>query len=560
MSPNTCFTNFKESIEDIVLPEKFTFPFYYTPHPLALQAATELQERIQHEIEWEHDFGLGTEISDQALGKMFGVLVVRKASGELGYLSAFSGKLEEKNLEKIFVPSIYNRFDPRDHFVVEAEKLDQLSQTINHLEANPTLSLARQDLFNKEQEVKRLLDIEKKKLKKWSRARKSAREKVRNEMGESAYNELHKKHKQESINDTFLYDEYEEYLQNKLDKYRQDYHKLNKQIESLKAERKAKSNTLQDWLFAQYNFLNARGETKNVISLFENRIPNIPPSGSGDCAAPKLLQYAYQNQLQPISMAEFWWGKEPSSKVRKHKYFYPACRGKCEPILNFMMDGLMVDDNPLLANLAMGKTIKTVYEDDHLVVINKPAEFLSVPGKHVSDSVQERMLKKYPNATGPMIVHRLDMSTSGLMVVAKTKLVHRVLQQAFKIRNVTKKYIALLDGVVEEDTGYIDLPLRLDIDNRPFQLVCYEHGKPCRTKWEVVQRNKTTTKVHFYPLSGRTHQLRVHAAHRDGLGAPIVGDDLYGLKKDRLYLHAASLSFTHPVTGVIVEVDAAAEF
>ena len=297
-----------------------------------------------------------------------------------------------------------------------------------------------------------------------------------------------------------------------------------------------------------------------MIDIFRNRVIDVPPSGTGDCAAPKMLQYAFSNGLTPVAMAEFWWGKSPNSEVRKHGNFYSACRGKCEPVLGHMLQGIDVDPNPFLTNQAIGKTLETIYEDEYICVINKPTEFLSGPGKHVTDSVQERMKDKYPESTGPLIVHRLDMSTSGLLVIGKTKEIYTQLQLQFVKRTVKKRYIALLDGVVANDEGYIDLPLQLDINNRPYQKVEYEFGKSARTRFEVIERKAGKTKIYFYPITGRTHQLRVHAAHVDGLNAPIVGDDLYGVKGDRLHLHAESIMFTHPVTGEEVTLSVEAEF
>lgn len=560
MNTTSCFTNFNESIDAIELPKKFTFPFYYDPHPLALLAAKELQHRIQYDIEWDHDFGMGGSTSVSAMGKMFGVLIVKNKQGIIGYLAAYSGQLEGKNLENIFVPPIYHRLNERDHFQIETEKLDLLTSQINKLEADPHLATAKKTLEAKKKSYQVLRLEAKKKAKQESKARKIKRTELKDQLNEKEFQILYQEHVQKSINTKFFYKSYSNYINERIAHFQSEFDQLNDHLLNLKNQRKSKSNQLQRWLFEQYNFLNSHGESENVVTLFEGRIPNIPPSGAGDCAMPKLLQYAYQNEFKPIALAEFWWGKEPSSKVRKHRYFYPSCRGKCEPILTFMLQGIDVDPNPLLTNPAFGKKLETIYEDEYLVIINKPAEFLSVPGKFITDSVQERMLKKYPDATGPMIVHRLDMSTSGLMVVAKTKNVHKTLQEAFKRRNVTKKYIALLDGVIKEDHGTIDLPIRVDIENRPFQMVCHEHGKASRTTFEVIARTNHTTKVYFYPLSGRTHQLRVHAAHRDGLGMPIVGDDLYGIKKDRLHLHAASLAFEHPITNKMVDVTKEANF
>jgi tRNA pseudouridine32 synthase/23S rRNA pseudouridine746 synthase len=247
-------------------------------------------------------------------------------------------------------------------------------------------------------------------------------------------------------------------------------------------------------------------------------------------------------------MAEFWWGKPAPSNIRKQGNFYPACRNKCEPILGHMLQGLAVEPNPLLLNPAIGKELEFIYEDPYLVIVNKPAEFLSVPGKTITDSVQQRMRSRYPNATGPLTVHRLDMATSGLMVIALSKEVHGHLQEQFMKRTVKKRYVALLDGIVKQSQEYIDLPLRVDLDNRPYQLVCYEHGKTARTRYEILAVHNNQTRVNFYPITGRTHQLRMHAAHPNGLDTAIVGDDLYGVKKDRLYLHAAQLTFKHPVS------------
>jgi tRNA pseudouridine32 synthase / 23S rRNA pseudouridine746 synthase len=267
-------------------------------------------------------------------------------------------------------------------------------------------------------------------------------------------------------------------------------------------------------------------------------------------------------------MAEFWWGQSPSSEIRKQGHFYPACKSKCEPILGHMLQGIDMGVNPMNINPAEGKDLTIMYEDDYLVVVNKPADFLSVPGKRVDDSVFTRMKNKYPEATGPMVVHRLDMSTSGLLLIAKTKEVHQHLQNQFLKRKIKKRYVALLAGTMMHEEhlealnteGFIDLPIRVDLDDRPRQLVCYEHGRFAQTKWQLIEHLENQTRVHFYPLTGRTHQLRVHAAHPKGLNMPIVGDDLYGKRADRLYLHAEYLEFTHPISEEVIQVEAKADF
>jgi tRNA pseudouridine32 synthase/23S rRNA pseudouridine746 synthase len=273
-----------------------------------------------------------------------------------------------------------------------------------------------------------------------------------------------------------------------------------------------------------------------------------------------LLQFAFLNQLKPIALAEFWWGISPESEVKIHQEFYPACRGKCEPILAHMLQGIELDINPMSINPAEGKELEILFEDEYLLLVNKPAEFLSVPGKTIADSVQTRIQHLYPYATGPLLVHRLDMSTSGIILIAKKKDIHESLQKQFLKRSVEKRYIALLQGYVKSSHGEIQLPLRVDLEDRPRQLVCYEHGKHALTKYEVLERTKGHTRVYFYPHTGRTHQLRVHAAHASGLNAPIIGDDLYGQKSDRLYLHAEYFSFWHPITKERVEITCPAPF
>jgi len=308
------------------------------------------------------------------------------------------------------------------------------------------------------------------------------------------------------------------------------------------------SGVLQSRLFEAYNFLNAECDLKDLGHVFKDHSNSEPPSGAGECAAPKLLHYAYQNILKPIAMAEFWWGVSPKSEVRKHGNFYPSCRGKCEPILGFMLEGLQVDANPMLELPEYVRPLDIVYEDDVLLVINKPAEFLSVPGKSLLPSIYDLVKEKYPEATGPLIVHRLDMATSGILLLTKTKEANKKMQAQFIEKRIRKRYVALLDGVLDGREGVIDLPLRLDVDDRPRQLVCHEHGKVAKTRWEVIDELYGRTRVYFYPITGRTHQLRVHAAHKVGLSTPILGDDFFGNRGQRLHLHADQLPFDHPTT------------
>ncbi|HCY97783.1 MAG TPA: RNA pseudouridine synthase, partial [Polaribacter sp.] len=373
------------------------------------------------------------------------------------------------------------------------------------------------------------------------------------------FQQFTKKLTQESYNNQFFLKELQAYYQSKFELISKDFLSFEAKITALKQARKEKSNYLQQTLFSKYAFLNQQKELKNLLAIFDN--PAIkPPAGSGECAAPKLLQYAFANNLTPIAMAEFWWGISPNSAVRKHKNYYPACQGRCKPILSHMLKGVEMDPNVLLDTLSEKQELKIIYEDAVLIVVDKPAEFLSVPGKEIKDAVYTRIKEKYPTATGPLIVHRLDMSTSGILVLTKTKEANKILQSQFINRTIKKRYVALLDGILPEDSGKIQLPLRVDLDDRPKQLVDFTHGKAAETRWEVLRRENGKTRVHFYPISGRTHQLRVHAAHKNGLNTPIVGDDLYGKKENRLHLHAEFIEFLHPTTNKKISFTIPPEF
>ena len=398
--------------------------------------------------------------------------------------------------------------------------------------------------------VKSQNDIREKKeeLKQAKTERDLRRDNARTELSPNEFLILEKQLSAESLKSKHFFNNVNRFWEHTLTPIKEKLTALKSNITALKSERKAKSIALQNYISEQYHFLNSKKEIKNLAQLFADTPVQNLPAGSGECAAPKLLQYAFLNDLKPIAMAEFWWGKSPNKEIRKHKNYYPACQGKCKPILTHMLSGIELDKNPLIVNPAIGKELETIFEDDDLIVIYKPEEFLSVPGIDIKDSVYTRIKQQIKNITGPIIVHRLDMSTSGLLVLAKNKKAHKELQSQFIKRTIKKRYTALLDGILTEDSGTIDLPLRVDLDDRPRQLVCYEDGKPSKTNWEVIERKDGQTKVHFYPISGRTHQLRVHASHNLGLNTPISGDDLYGTKSKRLYLHADTLEFTHPST------------
>ena len=561
MNSNTvCFTPFSLSIKGIEIPEKFTFPFYYQPHALSLLAVEELQGYLEEQTDWTHNFGFENDTDSKITGKMFGVLVVQNDKGQLGYLKAFSGKLAGKNEHDLFVSPIFDMLK-EDGFYRKGENvLNAINVQVDVLEAQDALKIAQEEFDKVNARSVASIASQKVRLLANRTERKSRKIAGKLALNEADFKELCIIIAEESIRDKFLLRELLVYWDGQIAKATTQLEVFTGPIKALKFERKEKSNALQQKLYDQYHFLNQLGETKSVCDIFLNTLNGVPLAGAGECAAPKLLQFAFQQGLKPIAMAEFWWGASPTSAIRKHKNYYPACQSKCHPILGHMLQGLEVDENPMLKNPALGKVLATVYEDDSFVIINKPSEFLSVPGKTISDSVYTRMLEKYPDATGPLIVHRLDMSTSGLMVIAKTKDVHKDLQSQFINRTVKKRYVALLDSELQDEKGEISLPLRVDLDNRPRQLVCYEYGKKAKTIWKVIEKRAGKTLIHFYPVTGRTHQLRMHAAHKLGLNSPIVGDDLYGVKSNRLHLHAEYLQFTHPGTGKVMRFRVKVDF
>ena len=541
------FKHFKAEVSKIALPEKFTFPFYYEPHILAKIATLELQVYLENQTDFEHNFGLKSTLNALAVGKMFGVLVVVNEQNQMGYLAAFSGKLADKSLPEMFVPPVFNMRTEGSFYIKGELKIDAINAQLAVLKEDKKYQSLKKLVKKVSKEIEDDLTFQRKRMKLSRTDRKAQKKKAIAILSATEFQELTEKLTQESYNHQFFIKELQEYYQAKITEISKELVLFEAKIVYLKKKRKEKSNYLQQTLFSKYAFLNRQKELKNLLDIFDN--PAIkPPAGSGECAAPKLLQYAFANNLTPIAMAEFWWGISPNSAVRKHKNYYPACQGRCKPILAHMLKGVKMDPNLLLENVSEKQELEIIYEDDVLIVVHKPAEFLSVPGKEIKDSVYERMKEKYPAATGPLIVHRLDMSTSGILVLTKTKEANKVLQSQFINRTIKKRYVALLDGVLSEDHGKIQLPLRVDLDDRPKQLVDFTHGKPAETDWKIINKEDGKTRVYFYPISGRTHQLRVHAAHKNGLNTPIIGDDLYGVKKNRLHLHAEFIEFLHPLT------------
>ena len=535
------------SITDIPLPERFTYPFCYTPHPLCILAAKEVQSYLTRQTAWKDEL---------RQGKMFGVLIVQTEHGETGYLAAFSGILAGKNLHPFFVPPVYNLLQPQGFFKIEEENISSINRNIRQLENDKAYAALSAELARTIQSAENILATAKAQLKE----AKTAREQRRKEK------ELNAQEEAELIRESQFqkaeYKRLERSWKARITTLQTQTEDWERRISALKSERKTRSAALQQKLFEQFGMLNYRGEVKNLCEIFGQTVHKTPPAGAGECAAPKLLQQAYLHGWKPIAMAEFWWGDSPKTEIRHHGHYYPACKGKCEPILQHMLQGLQVEENPMLKRMQVpSKNLEIVYEDPWLSVINKPAGILSVPGKEDAVSVYSLMREQYPEADGPLTVHRLDMATSGLMLIAKTKRVHQNLQAQFKNRLVRKRYVALLEGIVPKDKGTVDLPLCLNPLDRPRQMVHTEHGKPAITDYQVLERlDGKRTRIAFYPRTGRTHQLRIHAAHPLGLHCPIIGDELYGEKADRLYLHAEYLEFTHPITGETVRITKEAEF
>ena len=552
-----CFTRFQEPVHDVLLPERFTFPFQYTPHPWCLQAAKELRQYLEAQSAFDHNFGLEPCQEGVAYGKMFGVLVVLNQQNELGYLSAFSGKLGGKNHHPGFVPPVFDLLDEDGFYRKGEEELNTMNRQIENLEQNPFLPKLLEQLQAETAKAERQLEAEKQRAKASKLDRKRSREAQGKLLSLEDFQVLDEALIEESKRDHYVLRDLKKYWKQRLEQLQTQIEPIVEEIQTWKETRKRKSSALQQHIFDHYFFLNQFGQPKSLADIFQRNAATSPPAGAGECAAPKLLQYAFLHHLKPVAMAEFWWGESPVGEVRKHGQFYPACRGKCEPILGHMLEGMALDKNPLLDSRADALEIEILYEDEHLLVVNKPASLLSVPGKNVTDSVLFRMKQRYPEATGPLVVHRLDMGTSGLMLVAKTAEVHKALQSQFIGRTIKKRYVAVLEGLIEVESGTIDLPLRVDLDDRPRQMVCCEYGKHARTTWTVISREQNTTRVYFFPITGRTHQLRVHAAHPKGLNAPILGDELYGNKGKRLHLHADRIEFLHPISreSVVVQLD-----
>ncbi|MBM7113663.1 pseudouridine synthase [Archangium primigenium] len=531
------------------VPEAFPSPFdELGPHALARRAADAVRAELQAGA-------IAPGVSAAPLdapggGKMFGVLVVREPGGRWGFLRAFSGLLGGQWRVPGYCPPVFDA-EARSHLEVPGEAgVKALAARAEAFEASAELTTAREAVVAltshqaREREAMRLRHEANR------RERQAERERLLGAaLSEPARREALHALDQKSRGDKAEKRRSEAVWEAEQGALAPGLARLERRRRALERLRHGVSRALMRRLHDTYSIPNARGERRPLRALYASR---EPPSGAADCAGPKLLAEAQAHGLVPVALAEFWWGAPPASGGRVAGAFYPACRDKCGPLLPFMLEGLAVaPPRVFVPPVHAPGALSLVHEDAWLVVVDKPEGLLSVPGKGeaLADSVLARLRARYPEAPGPLLVHRLDLDTSGLLVAARAPPVHALLQRQFLHRAVDKRYVAWVDGRVPADEGLIDLPLRVDLDDRPRQIHDPVHGKPALTRWRVLERRGARTRVAFFPLTGRTHQLRVHAAHPLGLGAPIVGDRLYGHEGPRLLLHAEALTFTHPGTG-----------
>ena len=580
-----------------------------SPRALAFVAA----RRVAAYVEQHPELTAG-----EVCGKMYGVLVVEAPGGCLAFLAAHSGLLGGRNDWPFFVPPVFDAQQPDGHFKTKEREISGMNRRIAELMQRPQLFEARQRLEQVRQQTGRVIAREREEVK----ARKARRDTMRREqpqMDDATKAMLIR----ESQHDKAQLRRLMKSCEVSVAEHQEALDVLEREIEALKRERREGSDALQRWLFDQYVMLNAKGMRRTLIDIFARFNGTLPPAGAGDCCAPKLLQFAYAHNLRPVSLAEFWLGAPPPTEVRRHLQFYPPCRSKCYPILQFMLQGLdaplpgaeevyplreegggttndekgslddkasigtneahadkaSFDDNGFLDAQGhiynkCGASLHIIYEDEQMAVVSKPSGMLSVPGKSCRLSVESIVREHYGIAADvPVIVHRLDMDTSGLLLIARTREAHKALQQQFLDHTVSKSYLALLDGVPHEGltgehvvwhsshTGTITLPLRPDLDDRPRQLVDFVHGKPAVTRFHLLKVIDGHQLIALTPVTGRTHQLRMHCAHHLGLNCPILGDPLYGNAIEpsaniaqRLYLHAEQITFRHPSSGKIVPI------
>lgn len=542
------FHRFKKDISSVSLPTSFNNPFHYSPHTLCVWAADELRLLLQSDP---------CLAADAATGKMMGVLVVRNIAGEVGYLAGFSGLLCGGNRQAGFVPPVLDFLAPDGCFKREEAAITAINHKIAEIERSDEYHSAVEAVAHSECYAHETIAARKQQY----AANKKARDEKR-ASGTATAAELEALIHQSRFEKAEL-KRLARACNEQVESARALLLPFTQRIAALAAERKQRSAALQEWLFTQFNVLNGRGEKASLLQIFATYTGTLPPAGAGECAAPKMLHYAYENNMQPLAMAEFWVGASPTGEVRRDGFFYPSCKSKCYPILSYMLQGIDVEESALERGGDNLSAIKVVYEDDSLIVVDKPHGVLSVPGIVGGSSVQDWLRSTY-KSNDIFVVHRLDMATSGLLVAARSMDVFKAMQGLFASREVEKRYVALLNGVPQQCEGEITLPLMPDYDHRPCQKVSFEEGKPAKTIFKLLRNvqcgSSECALMLLQPVTGRTHQLRVHCAHHLGLNVPIVGDALYGATAERLMLHASYVAFRHPVSGRRVEFSSLAPF
>ena len=614
------------------LPTSMNNPLCYEPHPLCIMACKELQAYLGERKDWREEIDRG---------KMFGVLIVEKPNGdkessdktqsrEIGYLAAYSGQIGGRSDWEDFVPAVFDYLQPDGYFKVHEAEITNLNHAIARLSSDEKMKEAKHIIQSLQQERQSAIAAYQEKMKE-AKAKRDARRQeallaAKASKGADTSKETDSNGSGLSPEEEQAMIKESQFIKAELRRLKKalsekttletEYADFQENLLKMKQLRKTLSDNLQQWLFMQFRMLNEQGESKNLLEIFRdealqgnnhgnvvsNRVTAmkmVPPAGSGECCEPKLLQYAYQHGLKPLQMAMFWWGESPKEEIRHHLQYYPACNGKCKPILHWMLPASVFalssadatygeknyDGTTNLASIY--NKVEILYDDHELAVVHKPEGLLSVPGKDAHQpSIYAWARKHFPAAEGPLIVHRLDMATSGLMIIAKTEFAYHRLQKEFLHHRVQKKYVAIVcrkevsekegeEKILQEKSllkkdaaekmfpkkGTISLPLMPDYLDRPRQIVSHEQGKEAITEYEIVSEEPQKIRLSLYPKTGRTHQLRVHCAHHEGLNTPILGDPLYGNEKaPRLYLHAEEITFEHPLTGKRMTVKRKADF
>lgn len=545
-SGRTAVTILKVLHTTILPPSRMNNPLNYTPHPLCVMAAEEVRRMVRENAVMSSE--------TRKSGKMFGVLVVETPDGNTGYLAAYSGQIAGRSNWDGFVPAVFDYLQDGGYFkTCEAEitainkqvRLMETSEERRRLLTHLDETIAK--AASEEQAYKTLMHESKVRRDSERAAGDVTLEREAEMTRESQFQKAELRRMRKRNADTIAM-------------AREACHRYDTSISLLKQKRRTMSDRLQEWLFHHFVMLNKDGDSRSLTDIFRTSLSASPPAGAGECCEPRLLQYAFSHAMTPKCMAMFWIGASPEGEIRHEQTYYPACRSKCKPILEWMLGKDIVKDDTFITQ-HNGDNLTIIYQDSDIIVVDKPAGMLSVPGKNDAPSVLSLLQRKMEDNIFP--VHRLDMDTSGLMVFVRNKKAQRNLQRQFETHSIVKRYIALLERKPDSEQGTISLPLSPDMADRPRQMVDYRHGKQALTHYRLCTSPSTPMRRQFLtvgdnlvelsPLTGRTHQLRVHCAHPDGLASPIVGDRLYGTTNHpRLCLHAEYLEFRHPTTGEIV--------